>query len=166
MHVPMGNLDLDILASEIRAELARDRAGRTVIDSLAELVKANREVERFPAYKRSLIGLSMQQASSLLITNESLSRGGDAVSGLKVLMFLFDNVINLRYMEEDGPDIGRAMSVIKMRSSDHASTLNRVAIGETGIEVGTTIVGASGASAGAYLRSESLRATALKSASP
>ena len=154
LHVPMGNLDLDMLASGIRAELARHHDGRIVIDSLAELITANREVERFPAYQRSLIGLIRTAGDSLLITNESLEQGGDASSGLNVLMFLFDNVVNLRYIEEEGPDIGRAIGVIKMRNSDHARTLNRVTIDESGMAVGNVIVGASGRLGWSVLKSE------------
>ena len=155
LHVPMGNLDLDVLASRIRAELARHQDGRIVIDSLAELVAANREVERFPAYQRSLIGLIRAAGDSLLITNESSERGGDASSGLNVLMFLFDNVVSLRYIEDEAPDIGRAISVVKMRNSNHAKTLNRVTIGERGIAVGSTIAGASGRLGWTVLKSES-----------
>ena len=143
-HVPMGNLDLDVLASTIQAEVVQHQDGRVVIDSLAEMVTANREAERFPAYKRSLIGLIRSAGDSVLITNESPLRENDTSSGLNVLMFLFDNVINLRYIEDEGPDIGRAIGIVKMRNSDHAKTLNRVTIDERGIAVGNTILGASG----------------------
>ena len=145
LHVPMGSLDLDMLASEIRAELGRHRESRVVIDSLAELVAANREVQRFPAYKRSLIGLIRAARASMLITHEELGQGGDpASSGLNVPMFLFDNVINLRYIELEGPEIGRAISIVKMRNSTHAKTLNSLTIDEEGMTVGGVIVGASG----------------------
>jgi len=160
LHVPMGNLDLDVLASRIREELTRHQGGRIVIDSLAELVAANREVERFPAYKRSLIGLIRSAGDSLLITNELSERGDDTSSGLNMLMFLFDNVINLRYIEEEGPDIGRALSVVKMRNSDHAKTLNRVTIGDKGMEVGSSITGASGRLGWSVLKSETLSRSA------
>ena len=154
IHVPMGNLDLDMLASEVRAELARNRVSRTVIDSLAELVSANREEDRFPAYKRSLIGLIQAAGSSLLVIDESFLHGGFA-AGLNVLMFLFDNVINLRYIEEEGADLGRAIDIVKMRNSNHAKTLNKVIIGDNGVEVGNAIAGATGRLGWSVLRSES-----------
>ena len=47
-YVPMGDLDLDVLASAIRAELASHSVSRVVIDSLAELAFAAREVGTFP----------------------------------------------------------------------------------------------------------------------
>ena len=91
----------------------------------------------------------------MLITNESSERGGYASSGLNVLVFLFDNVISLRYIEDEAPDIGRAISIVKMRNSNHAKTLNRVTIGESGIVVENTIVGASGRLGWTVLKSES-----------
>jgi circadian clock protein KaiC len=152
-HVPMGNLDLDMLASEVRAEISRHRVSRTVIDSLAELVAANREQERFPAYKRSLIGAIRAAGSSLLVTDESFLHGGFA-SGMNVLMFLYDNVVNLRYIEGDGTDLGRALDIVKMRNSNHAKTVNNVVIGARGLEVGNAITGASGRLGWSVLKSK------------
>ena len=165
IHIPMGNLDLDMLASEVRAEVTRHHVNRTVIDSLAELVAANREEERFPAYKRSLIGAIQAAGSSLLAIDESFLHGGFA-SGMNVLMFLFDNVINLRYIEGDGPDLGRALDIVKMRNSNHAKTLNKVTIGEHGIEVGNAIVGSSGRLGWSVLRSASSPASPASALKP
>ena len=50
-------------------------------------------------------------------------------------MFLFDNVIDLRYIEE-GSQVGRAAHVVKMRSSRHEMTLNSVTITDHGLVVG------------------------------
>jgi circadian clock protein KaiC len=152
IHVPMGILNLDMLASEVRSALARDQVSRTVIDSLAELVAANREEERFPAYKRSLIGAIQAAGSSLLVTDESFLHGGFS-SGMNVLMFLFDNVINLRYIEEEGAGLGRAIDIVKMRNSNHARTLNSVTITEHGLQVGDAIPGSTGRLGWSVLRS-------------
>ena len=53
-YVPMGDLDLDVLATAVRSELSGHPTSRIVIDSLSELAFAAREGERFPAYMRSL----------------------------------------------------------------------------------------------------------------
>ena len=111
----MGDLDLDVLASAIRSELARHPVGRVVLDSLAELVFAARESERFPAFMRSLIGLIRAAGSSSLVTSETAAHGVTTQS-LDGLMFLFDNVIDLRYIEQES-GIGRALNVVKMRNS-------------------------------------------------
>ena len=85
-------------------DLAEHPVSRIVIDSLAELVFAAREWQRFPAYMRSLIGLIRATGSSSLLTSETTAHGIKAQS-LDGLMFLFDNVIDLRYIEE-GSQVG------------------------------------------------------------
>jgi circadian clock protein KaiC len=141
-HVPMGDLDLDVLANGIRADLAEHPVHRVVIDSLAELVFAAREWERFPAYMRSLIGLIRSAGSSSLLTSETTAHGIEAQS-LDGLMFLFDNVLDLRYIEE-GSQVGRTLNVVKMRNSQHEMTLNGFTITGHGLVVGDRIEGATG----------------------
>jgi circadian clock protein KaiC len=141
-HVPVGDLDLDILANGIRVHLDEGPIDRIVIDSLAELVFAARESERFPAYKRSLVGLIHAAGSSLLVTSETNSHGV-TVHSLGGLMFLFDNVLELRYREQ-GSQVGRALNVVKMRNSAHATTLNSVTITDDGVTVGGALDGVTG----------------------
>jgi circadian clock protein KaiC len=133
-YVPMGDLDLDVLATAVRSETSAHQTSRIVIDSLAELAFAAREEERFPAYMRSLVGLIRAAGSSLLITSETAARGV-LYNSLDPLLFLFDNVIDLRYIEEESR-IGRAVHVAKMRSSKHEMTLNSISITDRGLVVG------------------------------
>ncbi len=133
-YVPMGDLDLDVLATTVRSELRQYPVSRVVIDSLSELAFAAREASRFPAYMRSLVGLVRAAGSSLLITSETGAHGFVATA-LDELLFLFDNVIDLRYIEQ-GSQIGRAVHVAKMRNSSHEMTLNSVEITDRGMEVG------------------------------
>ena len=58
-------------------------------------------------------------------------------------MFLFDNVIDMRYIEQ-GSHLGRAINVVKMRNSAHKMTLNSFTITERGIEVGDELEGVTG----------------------
>ena len=136
-HVPMGDLDIDVLANGIRGHLADHPVSRIVIDSLAELVFAAREWERFPAYMRSLVGLIRGAGTSSLITSETAGHGLTTQS-LDGLMFLFDNVIDLRYIEQ-GSTVGRALNVLKMRNSQHEMSLNSYTITDHGLTVGTTL---------------------------
>lgn len=141
-YVPMGDLDLDALATSLRAEVVRRPVSRIVIDSLSELASAAREEKRFPAYMRSLVGLVRAAGCSLLVTSETSTRGLPG-SSLEELLFLFDNVIDLRYIEE-GSQIGRAAHVAKMRSRAHAMTLNAVTITDHGLEVGGVLESVTG----------------------
>ena len=142
LYVPMGNLDLDVLASAIRAELDARPVSRVAIDSLAELIFAVREAERFPAFLRSLIGLIRASGTSSLVTNETPPHG-IVDNSLAPLMFLFHNVIDLRYIE-NGSQLGRAISVLKMRNSRHEMTLSSFAITDHGITVGEKLEAVTG----------------------
>jgi circadian clock protein KaiC len=151
-HVPMGDLDLDVLANAVREDLAAHPVSRVVIDSLAELALAAREWERFPAYMRSLVGLIRAAGSSSLVTSETTAHGLEAQS-LDGLMFLFDNVVDLRYIEE-GSQMGRALTVVKMRNSPHEMTLNRYDITDRGLEVGGQLEGVTGRLGWSALRTQ------------
>jgi circadian clock protein KaiC len=133
-HVPMGSLDLDVLASVIRRQLADGAVGRVVIDSLAEMVLAAREAERFPAYLRSLIGLIRASGASLLVTSETTLQGA-VKEPLDGLMFLFHNIVQLRYIEQES-GIGRAVNVLKMRNSEHDTDVYHCDITAHGLTVG------------------------------
>ena len=151
-QVPLGDLDLDVLANSVRSALAAHAVGRVVIDSLAELAFAARESERFPAYMRSLVGLVRASGSALLVTSET-SAHGIPVTALDGLLFLFDNIIDLLYIEE-GSRVGRAVHVAKMRGSDHQMTLHQATITEHGLAVGDELEGVTGRLGWSALRTQ------------
>ena len=141
-HVPLGELDLDLLAARIRDDFATGSVHRVVIDSLAEMVFACRESERFPAYARSLTGLIRAAGATLMITSETTTLGPSAepVGGV---VFLFHNVILLRYIEISSAT-GRVVTIVKMRNSDHSKDVYRVTIDALGLAVGAPMEGVTG----------------------
>lgn len=141
-HVPEGALDLDMVASVVREHLAEAPLQRMVIDSLAEMVLAARESERFPAYARALLGTLRAAGVSVLTTSETSSLGPmmDPVGGLS---FLYHNVFLLRYIELNS-EIGRAVAILKMRNSAHEKGLWRFAITDHGFRVLEKLEGVSG----------------------
>lgn len=132
-HVPLGELDLDLLATRIRQELAGAPIRRVVIDSLAEMVAASRESDRFPAYARSLTGIIRAAGATLLITSETTTLGPspEPIGGVT---FLFHNVVLLRYIEMNS-STGRALNIVKMRNSDHSKDICCFTIGADGLTV-------------------------------
>jgi circadian clock protein KaiC len=141
-HVPMDSLDLDVLAAVIRDELADGNITRVVIDSLAEMVFAARESERFPAYMRRLIGLIRAAGASLLVTSETTSLG-PAKESLSGIVFLFHDVIQLRYIERNSR-VGRALNVVKMRNSEHDTGIYLCTITSDGLQIGEPLDGVTG----------------------
>ena len=150
-HVPLGELDLDILTSRIRGDLAGTTVHRVVIDSLAELVSAARETERFLAYARSLSGLIRAAGASLVITSETTTLGPTPEPAGGGVTFLFHNLIQLRYIELNSAT-GRALNIVKMRNSNHAKNLYQFEIGEHGPEIGGKLEGVTGALGWSALR--------------
>jgi circadian clock protein KaiC len=141
-HVPQGNLDLDMLGAAVRAGLADGPVRRVAIDSLAELVFAAREVHRFPAYARTLAGFIRSAGATSLITSEVATMGpiAEPIGGLS---FLFHNVVLLRYIEIES-ELRRAVSVLKMRDSNHEKGLRLVEIDGQGFRVVDRLEGLTG----------------------
>lgn len=141
-HVPQGNLNLDMLGSAVRAGLAEGTARRVVIDSLAELVFAAREVARFPAYARTLAGFMRAAGATALVTSE-IATLGPIAEPLGGLSFLFHNVVLLRYIEIES-ELRRAAAVLKMRDSDHEKGLRQFELGADGPVIGDRLEGLTG----------------------
>jgi circadian clock protein KaiC len=150
-HVPLGELDLDMLTSRISSDLADGTIDRVVIDSLAELVSAARETERFLAYARSLTGLIRAAGASLVITSETTTLGPTPEPAGGGVTFLFHNLIQLRYIELNSAT-GRALNIVKMRNSNHAKNLYQFEIGEQGPVIGDRLEGVTGALGWSALR--------------
>lgn len=132
-HVPENALDLDIVASVVRKHLTDAPLQRMVIDSLAEMVHAARESERFSAYARTLLGSLRAEGVSVLTTSETSSLGPmtEPVGGLS---FLYHNVLLLRYIEQDS-EVGRAVAILKMRNSGHEKGLWKFVITDHGFQI-------------------------------
>jgi circadian clock protein KaiC len=141
-HVPMGTLDLDILASMVRRNLAGGKISRVVIDSLAEMVCSARDPERFPSFLRSLSGLIRSFGTTLVITSETTTDGplGEPLAGL---MFLFPNVLQVRYVERHA-SVGRLINILKMRNSRHDTGIYVCTITAKGLEIGGQLEGVTG----------------------
>jgi circadian clock protein KaiC len=141
-HVPESSLDLDIVASVVRKHIADAPLQRMVIDSLAEMVMAARESERFSAYARTLLSSLRAAGVSVLTTSETSSLGPmtEPVGGLS---FLYHNVLLLRYIEQES-EVGRAVAILKMRNSAHEKGLWKFMITDHGFQILDKLEGVSG----------------------
>ena len=152
-YVPVGELDLDAIAAAVRRELTKGSVRRVVIDSLAELVFAAREADRFPAYSRSLVGWIRAAGASVVITSETTTLGPmtEPIGGLS---FLFHNVVMLRYLEI-GSELRRALNIIKMRTSNHDKGVFEYVIDKHGLTIKDRLEGVTGVLGWSALRSKS-----------
>jgi circadian clock protein KaiC len=148
-HIPPVEVNLDEVGSLVRDEL-RGGVKRVVIDSLAELAFAAHDTDRLPGYVWALAGFIRAAGGTTIFTNELAALGGaDTVGGLS---FLFDDVLLLRYIEI-ASELRRALSVFKMRQSEHDHALSEFEIGPRGVVLGDRIQDASGVLGWSALRS-------------
>jgi circadian clock protein KaiC len=141
-HLPQGIFSLDMLGAAVREGLTAEGVRRVAIDSLAELVYAAREAERFPAYARQLAGFVRAAGATAVVTSETATLGplAEPPGGLS---FLFHDVVLLRYIEQDS-EVRRAVSVLKMRDSDHEKGLRQFVIDDRGLTIGDRLDDLSG----------------------
>jgi circadian clock protein KaiC len=151
-HLPTEELDLDTVGAAVRTELAGGSVRRVAVDSLGELVFAAREVERFPAYARALVGFIRAAGATALITSET-SIAASVIEPIGGLSFLFHNMILLRYIEIES-EVRRSISVIKMRDSDHAKGLWQFEVGEHGLTILDKLEGLTGVLGWSALRED------------
>jgi circadian clock protein KaiC len=144
-----------MLGAAVRAGLAAGPVRRVVIDSLAELVFAARELARFPAYARTLAGFIRSAGATALITSEVATMGpiAEPAGGLS---FLFHNIILLRYIEIES-ELRRAVSILKMRDSDHEKGLRHFEVDAHGLKVMDKLEGVTGVLGWSALREDSSR---------
>jgi len=154
LHVEEVSLDLDYIAGVVREELAKRPLHRMVIDSLAEMVVAARESERFSAYARSLLGSLRAGGVSVLTTSETSSLGPttELIGGLS---FLYHNVVLLRYIEQDS-EVGRAIAIVKMRDSNHDKGLRAFTITDRGFDIQNKVEGVTGLLGWSALRGQKI----------
>ena len=140
-HMPPVEINLDEVGVLVRAELRKGDVKRVVVDSLAELAFAAHDTDRLPGYVWALAGFIRAAGGTTIFTNELAALGGsESVGGLS---FLFDDVLLLRYIEI-ASELRRALSVFKMRQSEHDRALCEFEIGTGGIVLGERIRDASG----------------------
>jgi circadian clock protein KaiC len=151
-HFEPVELNLDKAAAEMTA-LAKDGVKRIVIDSMGELEHASHGSDRFPDYLWALMSGLRAHGATILVTSETAAFFGPTFELARGLSFVVDNVILLRYTELES-EIRRALSVIKMRESDHVKSLVEFEIGEKGASVKGKFAGMAGVMTGTPVRTE------------
>lgn len=127
-------LMLDAIGAEVRAVVAEQRSRRFVIDSLGELEHAARGSGRFQDYLWSLVELLGLGGATSLLTTETPAFFQGPFELVRGMTFATANLIQLQYAERDG-HVGRRVSVVMMRDSDHAKDPADYTIGPGGFDI-------------------------------
>jgi circadian clock protein KaiC len=152
IYVTPVEMIIEQLASYVKEILSTMDVKRVVIDSLMDLEKAASEREHFKDYAYALINYFRSNDISVMATSEMPALFG-ASSKLSVhgISFICDNVILLQYVELNSA-IVRALTILKMRGSNHSNEVRQYQITDKGFEVLTPFTGYEGIHTGAPCR--------------
>lgn len=151
------DLSVDEALLEIQIAVARVKAQRLVIDSLAgfELALAPTFREDFRESLYRMVGALTGSGVTVLMTAEVANSFTDLNFSPNLVSFLSDNIILQRYVELDGV-LQKVMAVVKMRGSDHAKELRAYEVGEHGVVIGKALSEYTGIITGVARRREDL----------
>jgi circadian clock protein KaiC len=125
-------------AAVIQAE--RSGARIIVIDSLNGYMNAVPDERFLTTHMHELLTyLGQRGVVTILVGIQQGMLGGNMSSAMDV-SYLADNVLMLRYFEDDG-EVKQAVSVFKKRGSLHERTIRRFIMSARGIEVGEVLRG-------------------------
>lgn len=136
-------LSVDMHTALIKDAIQELGAKRVVIDSLMDIEMATPDKVRFKDYIYSLVNYFRAQGITSLLTNEIPELFGSLQLSSAGISFISDTVILLRYVEMESA-VTRAISVLKMRGSDHDKSLREFRITSEGIEILERFEGSTG----------------------
>jgi circadian clock protein KaiC len=117
-----------------------DGARIVVIDSLNGYMNAVPDERFLTTHMHELLTyLGQRGVITILVGIQQGMLGGAMTSGMEA-SYLADNVLMLRYFEDEG-EIRQAISVFKKRGSIHERTIRRFRMSDAGIEVGEVLRG-------------------------
>lgn len=124
----------DMHFSEVREAIERTKARLVLIDSLKDLEIATPDKTRYKDYIYSLVNELKVRGVTVLLTNEIMELFGPFTLSEHGVSFIADNVLLLRYVEMAGR-MSRALSVMKMRGSQHSKEIHEFEITEKGVRL-------------------------------
>jgi circadian clock protein KaiC len=132
------NLNIDEWVYELLDMIETTGSRRVVIDSLADLRSAAGDAVRFREWMFSLIQRCARVGISVMLISEvpdlfQLQRISE-----EAISHLADNVVLLQYVQE-GPELSRALTVLKTRAMPHRPLIHKYEITERGFELGPVI---------------------------
>ncbi|MET3106446.1 circadian clock protein KaiC [Oxalobacteraceae bacterium GrIS 2.11] len=134
------DLSIDQTLHDLREMITRMKARRVVIDSLSgfELALAPEFQEDFRGSLYRMVAELTGMGVTILMTSELEDRYTDLRFSPFGSAFLADAIIVQRYIEIDG-EFKRAMSVVKVRGSQHSKKIRLFDISDDGIILGDSL---------------------------
>ncbi len=145
-HSPV-ELQPDIHAARIREVVERIQARRIFIDSIKDIEISTPDKVRYKDYIYSLVNEFKLMGVTTMLSNEIPELFGPFQLSEYGVSFIADNVILLRYLEQMGR-MSRALSILKVRGSQHSKDIREFEITRQGIQIGQPVRVLTGALSG------------------
>jgi len=122
------------LALQIEEIIDKMKAKRLLLDGTGRLQRMLPQYAQLPEYMGSLNNILKNRNVTAIYTNETSNlTGATQITGTGISPFL-DTVILLRYVEIKS-EMRKAISVLKMRGSDHDKEIREIVINKNGAEI-------------------------------
>jgi circadian clock protein KaiC len=143
------DLSVDEMLAEILTAVHRIGATRVVIDSLSgfEIALAPTFRVDFRESLYRLVGALTATGVTVLMTSEVVESVRDARFTTERVSFVTDDIITQRYVEIGG-HLVKALAVVKMRGSEHATDFRSYSLTEKGAAIGKSLSGYHGITTG------------------
>lgn len=126
--------DVHELAIQIDETIDRIKAKRLLIDGTSRLQRLLPQYIQLPEYMGSIINNLKNKNVTSVYTNETSNlTGATQITGTGISAFM-DAVILLRYVEINS-EMRKAISVLKIRGSNHDKDIREIVINKKGIEI-------------------------------
>lgn len=148
MDVSPVDLYIDELVYDLLDRVRQSGARRVVIDSMNDLMVAAPDELRFREFVFSLVQRLARAGVSIMFVFEVANLFGATSLGRLGVSHAADNVVLLQHVY-DGPEMKRALTVVKTRGSSHETRIREFRITANGIILGDPLdIGASDARVG------------------
>lgn len=139
---------LDQVGKRLLEQVEASGARRVVIDSLGAFGRLALEPLRLNAFFRALTGELRARGVTVLLTWEMRDIfGAEITAPAPDLSSIVDNLILMRFAELDA-QLHRALSIVKVRDSDHDPALQALKLGPQGIGLARAFDGTNGVLSG------------------
>ncbi|MCE8422343.1 MAG: hypothetical protein J5U16_00230, partial [Candidatus Methanoperedens sp.] len=149
-------LDFDIqeLTTHMDEAIRAINARRVLFDGISRLRQRLPQYMPLPEYMEDIVNYLKNKNITTLYTNETSNlTGGTQITGTGISP-LMDGVILLRYVEIKS-EMRKAISVLKMRGSDHDKEIREIVIDKKGVEIRLPFSGYSGILSGSPIKTPS-----------
>ncbi len=135
--------DAQELAIQVKETIEEIKAKRLLFDGTATLQRMLPQYMPLPVFMEDMVNYLKNKNTTAIYTNETSNLTGATQITGRGISTIMDAVILLRYVEIRS-EMRKAISVLKMRGSNHDKEIREIIIGEKGVEVRLPFTGYSG----------------------